>query len=254
MTETGSPRIAILAIGRMGLRGAAALDGEPGHRYIERLLRDAGYQPARFESASQLLTACHAQPADLFIVQCESTCEHTIDAIRQLRIRFGDIVPIMTFSRIESSTSRLDSLEAGANEHLSSASRDGEIVSRTATWLKWSHHQATRNRRWRVGAYEFDASTRSVRVAGQRQKLTEKHFQVLSAFFMNPGRNVDRVHLSLLVWGSMVAASNRRLDTHISWLRNRLELDGRHGIRLITVYGSGYRLTMSDVDELDTAA
>ncbi|NIF69812.1 response regulator transcription factor [Burkholderia sp. Ap-962] len=253
MAETGSPSVAILMIDLWRWPTSDPWAGlhEDGrsHWHIEGLLEAAGYRRTRFDKTHQLLSACNLQVFDLFILQCETTCERTIDAIRQLRNRFGDITPIVTVSRLELASSRHASLDAGANEHLSSALREGEITSRMAAWLKWSHHQSTRNRQWRAASFEFDAATRCVRVAGREHHLTEKHFQVLAAFFMNPGRNLDRAHLSQLVWGSLVAASSRRLDTHISWLRGRLELDGRHGARLVTVYGSGYRLVMSGTDE-----
>ncbi|WP_230965240.1 winged helix-turn-helix domain-containing protein [Burkholderia pseudomultivorans] len=54
--------------------------------------------------------------------------------------------------------------------------------------------------------------------------------------------------MSQLVWGSLVASTNRRLDTHVAYLRDRLELDGRHGVRLMTIYGFGYRLIACEPD------
>ena len=40
----------------------------------------------------------------------------------------------------------------------------------------------------------------------------------------------------------MVAVSLKKLDTHVAYLRDRLELDGRHGVKMMTMYGFGYRL------------
>ncbi|KWC70795.1 transcriptional regulator [Burkholderia cepacia] len=209
---------------------------------IDDILRRSGYRPSRFEYLPDLLAACNARSFDLFIVQCETACHRTTDAIRALRARFAGTVAIVSTSQRDTDLSRSACFMAGANEHLPYSVAPDALIASIATWLRWSHHHATHHRRWRIGRFEFDTAARSVNVAGREHVLTEKHFQITAAFFLNMGRALDRAHLSQLVWGSLVAASGRRLDTHVAYLRDRLELDGRHGVKMMTMYGCGYRL------------
>ncbi|WP_240665455.1 helix-turn-helix domain-containing protein [Cobetia sp. ICG0124] len=56
------------------------------------------------------------------------------------------------------------------------------------------------------------------------------------------GELFSRAYLLEMVWGINGDISTRTVDTHISRLRRKLELDGRRGLRLKSVYQHGYRL------------
>ncbi|WP_249043746.1 response regulator transcription factor, partial [Burkholderia territorii] len=216
---------------------------------IDDILRRAGYRPVRFEYLPELLAACDIQPFDLIVVQCETPCYRASDAIRTLRARFADSMPILATSQTDGATAQVLALEAGANEYLPYTSPAETIVSSVATWLRWAHYRATGHRRWRIGDFEVDAGSRTIRVADREHVLTDKHFQIATALFMNVGRPLSRAHLSQLVWGSLAAMANGRLDMHVANLRDRLKLDGRHGLRLLTVDGCGYRLVESGPED-----
>jgi two-component system, OmpR family, response regulator RegX3 len=246
VTDAPSTSIAILTIDHPGRIAFDDRLRRAGHGYdrlrIDDILRRARYRPSRFEYLPDLLASCGTQSFDLFIVQCETACCRTLDAIRALRAHFADTVAILSISQRDVDASRSACFLAGSNEHLSYSASSETLIASMSTWLKWSHHRATHHRQWRIGCFEFDAAERIVRVAGQEHVLAEKHFQIVTAFFLNMGRALDRAHISQLVWGSLIASHSRRLDTHVSYLRDRLELDGRHGVRMMTLYGFGYRL------------
>ncbi|CAD9223055.1 Two-component regulatory system, response regulator protein [Burkholderia cenocepacia] len=246
MTDAPSTAVAILTIDHPSRGTFDDRLRRAGYGYdrlrIDDILRRAGYRPSRFEYLPDLLASCDTRAFDLFVVQCETACRRTTDAIQALRARFAGTVAIVSISQRDAELARSVCFVAGANEHHPYTVAPDTLIASIATWLRWSHHRATHHRHWRIGAFEFDTATRSVNVAGREHVLTEKHFQIATAFFLNMGRALDRAHVSQLVWGSLVAASSRRLDTHVAYLRDRLELDGRHGVKMMTMYGFGYRL------------
>ncbi|MCD2088135.1 helix-turn-helix domain-containing protein [Halomonas meridiana] len=67
------------------------------------------------------------------------------------------------------------------------------------------------------------------------------------------GELLSRAHLLKLVWGIKGDVSTRT-DTHVSRLRRKLELDGRHGLRLRSVYQSGYRMEVCSISTVEQAA
>ncbi|MDR0241004.1 MAG: response regulator transcription factor [Burkholderia sp.] len=253
MTDAPSTSIAILTIDHPSRGTFDDRLRRAGYGYdrlrIDDILRRSGYRPSRFEYLPDLLATCDKRPFDLFIVQCETSCYRTLEAIRTLRARFADTVAIVSISQRDADVSRSACFVAGANEHLPYSTAPDKLIACMATWLRWSHHRSTHHRHWRVGSFEFDTASRSVTVAGREHILTEKHFQIATAFFLNMGRAIDRAHMSQLVWGSLVASTSRRLDTHVAYLRDRLELDGRHGVRMMTMYGFGYRLVTCEPGE-----
>ena len=61
-------------------------------------------------------------------------------------------------------------------------------------------------------------------------------------FFMrNRGRAFSREELLNHVWGYEFAGDTRTVDVHVRWLRQKVEADPGHPVRLITVRSVGYR-------------
>ena len=58
-------------------------------------------------------------------------------------------------------------------------------------------------------------------------ELTEREYRLATLFFSKVGELLSRAHLLELVWGIKGDVSTRTVDTHVSRLRRKLELDGR---------------------------
>ncbi|WP_337690240.1 winged helix-turn-helix domain-containing protein [Mycetohabitans sp. B46] len=56
------------------------------------------------------------------------------------------------------------------------------------------------------------------------------------------GHHVSRAHMAGAVWRSPEDVVARTLRQHIDKLRQKLELNGAHGVQLRTLYRCGYRL------------
>jgi DNA-binding response OmpR family regulator len=94
----------------------------------------------------------------------------------------------------------------------------------------------------RVGPYEIDPERRSVTIDGKPVALTQKEFDLAVYLFQNSGRLLSRVKLLEQVWGVSADLDTRTVDTHVSRVRRKLQLDESAGWKLMPVYGFGYRL------------
>lgn len=73
--------------------------------------------------------------------------------------------------------------------------------------------------------------------------LTDKEFDLAVFLFRNQGRVFSRGHLLEAIWRSQGSVLTRTVDTHISYrIRKRLMINEEHGFRLVSAYGTGYRL------------
>jgi DNA-binding response OmpR family regulator len=90
--------------------------------------------------------------------------------------------------------------------------------------------------------YRVRGRERLITIAGNAVRLTPRLFDLAFLFFSRRGELVTRPQIFLQVWGHAEPAESRTVDTHVSRLRHLLELDGRHGWRLVSVYQHGYRL------------
>jgi DNA-binding response OmpR family regulator len=97
-----------------------------------------------------------------------------------------------------------------------------------------------------VGAVELNPEARSARLNGEAVALTAKEFDLAMLLLQNLGTLFNRQVLLERVWGNeMAALDTRTVDTHMSRVRRKLELDEAHGWTLTAVYGHGYRLERS---------
>lgn len=98
----------------------------------------------------------------------------------------------------------------------------------------------------RAGRFVVDHARRTVTLDGREIALTLKEFDLAAFLFRHPSALVTRARLLETVWAvdaaGARAADSRTVDTHASRVRRKLQLDGRSGWALQSVYGSGYRL------------
>jgi len=90
--------------------------------------------------------------------------------------------------------------------------------------------------------YEINPEEGYIALNGQEIPLTAKEFDLCVHFFKNPGRLVSRKNLLETIWVRRSDINTRTVDTHISRLRKKLQLDGSHGWKLISVYHQGYKM------------
>lgn len=93
-----------------------------------------------------------------------------------------------------------------------------------------------------IGPYHVDPRARTISLSGRAIKMTPRMAEVALLLFRKRGELVSRAELYEQVWGQRETLDSRTVDTHVSRLRQALELDGRHGWRLSSVYHHGYRL------------
>ncbi|HKV44065.1 MAG TPA: DUF47 family protein [bacterium] len=86
----------------------------------------------------------------------------------------------------------------------------------------------------------MDIEERTVAVAGESVSMSAKEFNLLHLLLRHLGKIVRRERLLQEVWGDDYFGDTRTLDTHIAWLRKKVEPKG--GVRITAVRGIGYRL------------
>ena len=90
----------------------------------------------------------------------------------------------------------------------------------------------------------MDIAAHAATAAGEEILLSAKEFDLLHLLLRHQGKIVRRERLLGEVWGPDYFGDTRTLDTHIAWLRKKVESKG--GIRITAVRGVGYRLDPRD--------
>lgn len=95
-----------------------------------------------------------------------------------------------------------------------------------------------------AGHLVLDTGRHEVTVDHKPVPLSGKEFELLHLLLRHQGKVVRRERLLHEVWGEDYFGDTRTLDTHVGWLRRKVEDKG--GIRLVSVRGIGYRLDLSE--------
>ncbi len=76
---------------------------------------------------------------------------------------------------------------------------------------------------------------------GKPLQLTAKEFELLRMLIENKGQTLTKEMLFNRIWGADSESEPQTLTVHIKWLRQKLEPDPAKPVRILTVWGKGYR-------------
>ena len=164
------------------------------------------------------------------------------------RVRAGSRVPILMLTARGEDIDRIVGLEMGADDYLPKPFNPRELVARIRAILR----RAPRSARpgtpdvLTVGPITLNAGTRQVHVADKAVALTGAEFRVLELLMRSAGQVISRDSMTEQALGRKLAAYDRSIDTHISNLRRKLELEAGRNPEIKNVRGSGYTLTWAN--------
>ena len=97
--------------------------------------------------------------------------------------------------------------------------------------------------------FAFDLERRRLTLRGEPVELTDREFDLLVFLFQRRGKVVSRETLLSQVWRVGPNVTTRSIDTYVSRLRKRLDLQGDSEWRLEGIYQHGYRLVRVHPDD-----
>ena len=163
-----------------------------------------------------------------------------LDALLWLRQTLGWKLAVVVLTAREDEDTVVQALQAGADDYVVKPPKQLELLARLSTAVRRAGPGGVLV--LRLGAFEVDVSKHLIRLNGEALTMTQKEFDLAVYIFQNPGKLLSRDHLLNKIWGLNTEVDTRTVDTHVSRLRKKLQFDGRHGWKMTSVYGYGYRL------------
>lgn len=151
-------------------------------------------------------------------------------------------IPIVMLTALHDEGHRIAGLELGAIDYVVKPFSMAELLARLRTILRWNERQRQVPHRdmLQAGPIQLDRNSRRVWRQRHEVELSHKEFDLLTCLMNNSGIALSRDLLLERVWGSDFIGSNRTIDVHIRWLREKLEDDPANPILIRTVRGIGY--------------
>jgi DNA-binding response OmpR family regulator len=208
-------------------------------RYLER----DGYLVEVRADGREALDRALAEPPDLVVLDLMLPGMDGLEVCRRLRAIAP--VPIVMLTARSQESDRILGLDLGADDYVSKPFSTKELVARVRAVLRRAQGPldpgAQGPGRVHVdGDLEVDVAAREARLAGEVVGLTAREFELLAFLARHPRRAFTREEVLENVWGYRYGDTST-VTVHVRRLREKIEPDPAHPVRIVTVWGVGYR-------------
>jgi DNA-binding response OmpR family regulator len=166
-----------------------------------------------------------------------------LEVLRQFRRRDAR-TPVLVLTARSGEGDKVLGLELGADDYVTKPFSLRELLARIRAQLRRNALPAPErpSGRFSLGTARVDLDAHEVRVGGVVHRLSRREAAMLALLWRERGRVVSRTQFLQEVWGGDASVGDRTVDTHLLHLRQKVELDPRAPVHLLTVHGVGYRL------------
>jgi two-component system response regulator MprA len=215
------------------------VDDEPAIRTsVRRALRLDGYAVEAAENGEGALEKVAERAFDAVVLDVAMPGIDGLEVCRRLRLA-GDRTAILMLTARDAVRSRVDGLDAGADDYLVKPFALAELKARLRALIRRAEPAETALLRF--ADLTLDPESREVSRGGGPISLSRTEFSLLELFMRNPRQVLERSQIYEAVWGYDFGQSSNSLGVYIGYLRRKTEASG--GSRLIhTVHGVGYAL------------
>ena len=216
------------------------VEDEPEIRgFLRSSLGSEGYRVLESPSGARGALDARSQKPDLAIVDLGLPDLDGVEVIRD--IRAWSRMPIVVLSARAHERSKIEALDAGADDYITKPFGIGELFARVRVALR--HAMGGRaGLPLRLGDIVIDLEQRTARRGDEPVRLTPIEFRLLGCLARHLGMVATHRELLTQVWGPSHAGDTHYLRIYIKQLRDKLEQDPVRPRHFLTEAGVGYRL------------
>jgi len=205
---------------------------------LQRSLRMEGYEVRVAEDGVSALEQAHVFLPDLVILDLGLPGLDGLEVARRLRSQADD-VPILVLTARDAVESRVEGLDAGADDYLVKPFERQELLARLRALLRRRPPRGQAN--LTVGDLKLNPDTHEVWRGERPVDLTQREFELLEYLMRNERIVISRQRLLDEVWGYDPFSMTNTIEVFVSNLRRKLEAGGEDRL-LHTIRGAGYVL------------
>jgi two-component system KDP operon response regulator KdpE len=141
-------------------------------------------------------------------------------------VRKKSRTPILVLSVRDQEHSKVEALDAGADDYVTKPFSIQELLARVRAHLRRAPERAG-DAAIEAGDFIVDPAAHTVQVEGRAVHLTPKEFDLLLLFARNAGKVLTHRTLLTTVWGAQSAQQPEYLRVFVGQLRKKLSVDGK---------------------------
>jgi two-component system, OmpR family, alkaline phosphatase synthesis response regulator PhoP len=204
-------------------------------RLLTLELQESGFRVSAFATGVRGLAAIREDKPDLIILDLGLPDLSGAEIAR--RVRRTDLTPIIILTAADDVETKVEMLNAGADDYLAKPFHVEELLARVGVQLRKNNVGAPRT----IGDLTIDGVRRQVFWTGEEVKVSPREFELLQYLATQPGRVYSRKEIEQNVWGGDLPPTSNVVDVHIANIRGKMRDAGGYGV-IRTVRGVGYAI------------
>jgi two-component system KDP operon response regulator KdpE len=221
------------------------VDDEPQlTRVLRRSLTTQGYQVRIAGDGEFALQTFRDWPAALVITDLAMPNMSGLELCR--RLRKISTVPIIVLSVRGEETTKVEALDAGADDYITKPFGMDELLARIRATLRRAPDEGSNSQILEVGDFRVDLEAHSATHQGNELRLTPKEFDLMVHFVRHAGKVLTHRTLLGAVWGGDYTEQTEYLRVFIGQLRKKIEPDPSTPRYIVTEPWIGYRFNPGD--------
>ncbi|MEV5678278.1 response regulator transcription factor [Streptomyces sp. NPDC052164] len=223
-----------------------AEDDEKQAELVRRYLEREGHAVRVVGDGLAALEEVRHREPDLLLLDVMMPRADGLDVVRVLRAECREL-PVLMLTARTTEDDLLLGLDLGADDYMTKPYSPRELMARVRTLLRRTRRTGPEapavSQVLRVGTLTVDPERHEVSVGGEHKECTPGEFRILAAMAAEPDRVFSRQRLLEELHGFDRYIGDRTVDVHVMNLRKKIEPAPRRPVRLLTVFGVGYKLT-----------
>lgn len=206
--------------------------------FVVKGLEESGFAVILAENGVDARRAISEKSWDLILLDIMLP---DIDGIELLQYtRYKKInTPILIMSALGEPDDKVKALNLGADDYLAKPFHFNELVARINALLRRSKNVDFAENRLHCNDLVLHVDKHMVERGGREIKLTLQEFMLLKLLMENKNKIMSRTQILNTVWGINYNSNTNVVDVYISYLRNKIEIEGSEKL-IETIKGRGY--------------
>jgi two-component system, OmpR family, KDP operon response regulator KdpE len=222
-------------------RRILVVDDEPQiARVLRRSLASHGYEVQVASEGEEALATFGVWKPDVVVTDIAMPNIGGLELCR--RLRKISAVPIIVLSAKGEERTKVEALDAGADDYVTKPFGMDELLARMRVVLRRPQLAAEAEEQIiEAGDFRVDTETRTVTVRGQEVHLTPKEYELLLYFIRHPDKVLTHRVLLSAIWGGDYVEQTEYLRVFVRHLRKKIEPDPADPHYILTDPWTGYR-------------
>lgn len=222
------------------------VDDEPNIReLLSTSLRFAGFEVVAASNGREALAAADLNSPDLAVLDVMLPDMDGFTVTRRLRAA-GKHFPVLFLTAKDDTEDKVTGLTVGGDDYVTKPFSLDEVVARIRAVLRRTQPLEDDDAVIRVDDLELDDDAHEVRRGGTVIELSPTEFKLLRYLMLNPNRVLSKAQILDHVWEYDFNGDASIVESYISYLRRKVDIDPDAAALIQTKRGVGYVLRTAE--------